>query len=179
MAVLQSIRNLFVPLTSSEPEIVIPAPLTNYSIKPLTPDDLGRVLRLNLRCFRNGENYSKQTFNYLLTQPDALSYMSVTPKGELVGFIFLMMNPNGSAHITTVGVAPEHRRRGIAHALLSHVEERLRAKEVSTIVLEVRVSNVEAQSLYRSAGYTTVKRIARYYHNGEDCFLMMKALLPD
>ena len=176
MAVLQTIRNFFVPLEPTEPEIVVPAPLTEYTIHPLTDKHLGEVLRLNVRCFRNGENYTKHTFNYLLGEPRNLSYRIVTASGEMVGFIFVIVNEDGSAHLTTIGVAPEHRRRGLAMDLLSHVEEALRIRNVRTVVLEVRVSNTSAQSLYRDAGYTVVQRLAKYYSNGEDCFLMLKSL---
>ena len=176
MAVLQTIRNFFVPLESTEPEIVVPAPQTEYTIHPLTDKNLGEVLRLNVRCFRNGENYTKHTFNYLLGEPRNLSYRIVTTSGEMVGFIFVIVNEDGSAHLTTIGVAPEHRRRGLAMDLLSHVEEALRIRSVRTIVLEVRVSNTAAQSLYRDAGWTVVQRLAKYYSNGEDCFLMLKSL---
>ena len=176
MAVLQTIRNFFVPLESTEPEIVVPAPLTEYTIHPLTDKHLGEVLRLNVRCFRNGENYTKHTFNYLLGEPRNLSYRIVTASGEMVGFIFVIVNEDGSAHLTTIGVAPEHRRRGLAMDLLSHTEEALRVRSIRTIVLEVRVSNTSAQSLYRDAGWTVVQRLAKYYSNGEDCFLMLKSL---
>ena len=44
-------------------------------------------------------------------------------------------------------------------------------------MLEVRVGNVPAQRLYRSLGYNVVQRIANYYSNGEDCFLMIKSLV--
>jgi len=86
-------------------------------------------------------------------------------------------NRQGLYGVTTVGVAPEHRRRGIATRLLAHIEDALRAKEVGTIMLEVRVGNIEAQQLYRHLGYFVVQRISRYYNNGEDCFLMMKAII--
>ena len=52
MAVLESIRKLFVPDLDREQETVIPAPPTEYSIQPLTTDNLKEVLRLNIRCFR-------------------------------------------------------------------------------------------------------------------------------
>jgi ribosomal-protein-alanine N-acetyltransferase len=177
MAVLQTIRNLFVPLEPSVAEVVVPAPSTTYSIHPLTNKNLSEVLRLNVRCFRNGENYTKHTFNYLLGEPRNLSYRIVTATGEMAGFVFVLVNQDGSAHLTTIGVAPEHRRRQLAKRLLSHVEHALRTRGTSTVALEVRVSNTTAQSLYRDAGYTVVQRLAKYYNNGEDCYLMMKSLL--
>lgn len=176
MAVLQTIRNFFVPVPVGEPEIVRPAAATTYSIHPLTEKHLNEVLRLNVRCFRNGENYTKHTFSYLLNEPRNLSYRVVTAAGEMVGFVFVLVNEDGSGHLTTIGVAPEHRRRDLAKRMLMHVEEALRARNVLTIVLEVRVSNTTAQKLYRTAGYSVVQRLAKYYNNGEDCFLMIKSL---
>ncbi|MCD9186501.1 MAG: ribosomal protein S18-alanine N-acetyltransferase [Pyrinomonadaceae bacterium] len=177
MAFLQTIRNLF---ASSQPieenEIIVPAPPTVYEVRPLTEKQLKEVMRLNLRCFRNGENYTKHTFNYLLSDSRTLSYRVVTPENEMVGFVFVMMDNNGAGHITTIGVAPEHRRRGLAERLLTHSEEALRKRQLNTVMLEVRVSNIAAQSLYRGLGYSAVQRIGKYYNNGEDCFLMMKSL---
>ena len=176
MAVLQTIRNFFVPPVTGEVEVIVEAPQTTYEVRPLTNHQLNEVLRLNVRCFRNGENYTKHTFNYLLGEPRNLSYRIVTAAGEMVGFVFVIVNEDGSAHLTTIGVAPEHRRRRLAQRLLTHVEEALRNRNVLTVVLEVRVSNTSAQKLYLAAGYTTVQRLANYYHNGEDCYLMMKSL---
>lgn len=177
MAVLETIRNLFVPAFTAEPEIIVPAPLCEYSIRPLTLDHLQEALRLNIRCFRNGDNYTKHTFDYLLNEPRTLSYRMVTPSGEMVGFVFVMVNENNAAHLTTIGVAPEHRRRRVAVKLLEHVESSLRGRDITTMMLEVRVSNTTAQDLYHRCGYIVVQRIGKYYNNGEDCFLMMKALL--
>jgi ribosomal-protein-alanine N-acetyltransferase len=177
MAVLQTIKKLFIPTPEPVAAPNVPAPRTVYDIKRLSLKDIDRLLRLNLRCFKQGENYTRHTFNYLLTQPQSLGLAAETPSGELAGFVLLMNNSDGAAHITTVGVAPEHRRRGIAWRLIDEIEELLRKKSVSTIVLEVRVSNTAAQDLYSKAGYTVVKRMIRYYHNGEDGFLMMKSLI--
>ena len=179
MAVLATIRNLFAasPAAPAETEERIEAaPPPTYTIRPLTEKRLKEVLKLNLRCFRNGENYTKYTFAYLFNEPRALSYQAVTDDASMVAYMFVIMQDDGTAHLTTIGVAPEHRRRGIAVMLLRHLESVLRAKGISTIVLEVRVKNVPAQLLYVRDGYTTVKRIANYYSDGEDCFMMVKSL---
>lgn len=176
MAVLETIKNFFIPAGFAEPEVIVPAPPCEYEIRPLTLEQLPEVLKLNIRCFRNGDNYTKYTFEYLLNEPKTLSYRVVTPQDELVGFAFVMVNESNAAHLTTIGVAPEHRQRNLAARLLSHIEDALRKREVGTIMLEVRVGNTIAQDLYRRADYTVVQRIAKYYNNGEDCFLMMKSL---
>lgn len=176
MAVLETIRNFFVPTVEVEPEFIVPAPATEYRIRPLTTEHLPEVLRLNIRCFRNGDNYTKHTFEYLLSEPRTLSFRTVTPTDEMVGFAFVMVNENDAAHLTTIGVAPEHRNRGIARGLLEQIDSSLKARKIGTLMLEVRVGNTLAQQLYRRHGYTTVQRINRYYNNGEDCFLMMKPI---
>jgi [ribosomal protein S18]-alanine N-acetyltransferase len=177
MAVLASIRKFFVPPPLDlGPEEIIPALPTTYSIHPLTSDHLNELLRLNMRCFRKGDNYNKYTFVYLFNEPRSLSYRMVAENGELVAFAFIMANENGSAHITTLGVAPEHRRRGVAARLLDHIERSVRNRDIGTLVLEVRVGNIAAQELYRRFGFHVVQRVAKYYNNGEDCFLMMKAI---
>lgn len=177
MAVLDRLFNFFIPAQEAEPEIIVPAPPTVYDIRPLTDKHLKEVLKLNLRCFNAGENYTKFTFSYLLNEPNSLSYRAVTPSGQMVGFVFVMTDSkDGTGHITTIGIAPEHRRRGLANKLLIHAEEALRKRRVGLVMLEVRVGNRAAQNLYRSFGYAVVQRLNHYYNNGEDGFLMVKSL---
>lgn len=154
----------------------IPAPETEYEITLLTDRHKDEVLSLNGRCFSEGESYTRHTFDFLLSDPNTISYQVITSGGQMVAFVFLMMARDGSAHITTIGVAPEHRRRGLAGRLLQHSERALRMRGISTLVLEVRVSNINAQHLYRKYGYTVTQRLESYYNNGEDGFMMMKSL---
>jgi ribosomal-protein-alanine N-acetyltransferase len=177
MAFLDSIRGIFGPVRVARHDDATSAPQTTYTVRPLTERQSKEVLRLNLRCFRNGENYTKYTFAYLFNEPRSISYQIATANGEMAAFAFVLLNPDGAAHLTTIGVAPEHRRRGLAARLLNHLDEVLRIKGVSTIVLELRVSNLEAKRLYIDAGYSLVNRLKNYYSDGEDCFLMVKSLV--
>ena len=177
MAVLQKIRAFFVPATADEPESIKPAlAATDYEIRPLTDKHLTQVLLLNQRCFKKGENYSKYTFSFLLSEPNTLSYRIVTAAEEVVGFIFITVTDDHTGHITTIGISPEHRRRGLAQKLLVYAEEALRKRNVYTIFLEVRTDNLAAQALYRRFDYAIVQRLPKYYNNGEDGFLMVKSL---
>ncbi len=178
MAVLERLFNFFIPAQDAESEIIVPAPPTVYETRPLTDKQLNEVLKLNLRCFKAGENYTRHTFSYLLGEPNSLSYRIVTPNGQMAAFIFVMTNhKDGTGHITTIGVAPEHRRRGLANKLLSHAEEALRKRGIGVVMLEVRAGNRAAQNLYRAFDYAVVQRLPKYYNNGEDGFLMVKSLI--
>ena len=147
-----------------------------YDIRPLTHSQLDECWRLDQRCFIDGEAYSRDTFEYLLNAPEAVAYRAVTPDGSMVGFIVGLVEPDHTGHITTLGVAPEHRRRRIAEAMLLKVEEAFRRRGLRTARLEVRSVNGGAQQLYRNLGYAVTQRLPRYYSNGGDGLLMVKPL---
>jgi ribosomal-protein-alanine N-acetyltransferase len=142
----------------------------------MTEGNLKEVLLLNLRCFKRGEDYTTHTFQYLLTAPNILGYRIVTPSDKMIGFIFISANNGSVGHITTIGIAPEHRKRGLARELLNHIENALRKREFEAVVLEVRVSNFAAQNLYSKYGYVIIQKIIGYYSNNEDAYLMSKTL---
>ena len=174
MAVLERIRSIFRPLP--EPEIVIPAPQMSYGIRPLTTKQLEEVVKLNRRCFLKDESYSRNTFSYLLKNSNTLAYQVVTPTELIIGFIVVTVGEDRVAHITTIGVAPEHRKRGIAKKLLIFTEKSLLKRGIGTIRLEVRVSNIAAQELYQNLDYFITQRFESYYNNNEDGFIMVKSL---
>jgi ribosomal-protein-alanine N-acetyltransferase len=94
----------------------------------------------------------------------------------MVGFIVGLVEPDHTGHVTTLGVAPEHRRRGIARRMLGKVEDGFRRRNVRVVRLEVRSVNAGAQQLYRDLGYVVMQRLPRYYSNGGDGLLMIKSL---
>jgi ribosomal-protein-alanine N-acetyltransferase len=177
MAVLKKIREIW--RGDEESQVVIPAPPTSYQIAPLTVRYLDEVCRLNRRCFPLGDSYTRHTFNFLLSEPNGLATCALTPDEKIVAFIVTMVNSDGAGHITTLGVAPEHRRRGLAQKLLARAEEALIKRNINLVRLEVRVSNTAAQKLYKDLGYAAVQRLSHYYINGDDGFLMVKSLLPE
>jgi ribosomal protein S18 acetylase RimI-like enzyme len=147
-----------------------------YDVRPLTVTQLDECWRLDQRCFVDGEAYSRDTFEYLLTAPESVSYRAVTPGGVMVGFIIGLVEPDHTGHVTTVGVAPEHRRRRIAQRLMEKAEDGFRRRDVRIVRLEVRSINTGAQQLYQNLGYTVTQRLPRYYSNGGDGLLMIKPL---
>lgn len=184
MAVLKKIRERWWGVESPvKVELVDPLPPANwdeepseYDVRLMTAAHLDEVWRLDQRCFVDGEAYSRETFEFLLTSPESLSYRAVLPGGGMIGFIVGVMEPDHTGHITTVGVAPEHRRRGIGNRMLAKMESSFARRGARIVRLEVRSVNTAAQKLYRVAGYTVTQRLTRYYANGGDGLLMVKSL---
>ncbi|HEX8194605.1 MAG TPA: GNAT family N-acetyltransferase [Pyrinomonadaceae bacterium] len=191
MAVLDRLRGFWQTFmferTSPEQEFPFLAPLPpdslakfsgDYHIRALTIKHLDELDALDRRCFINGDSYTRGTLEFLLKEPNSLAYCVVLPKnGQMIAFIIAMHEPDGTGHITTIGVAPEHRRRGLAFLLLEHAENAFRLRNVRTMRLEVRTNNFGAQQLYARAGYTVAQRMNQYYANGGDGFLMIKSLV--
>jgi ribosomal protein S18 acetylase RimI-like enzyme len=183
MAVLKKIRSRWwspsQPLSDYPLPIVTgPSPASNlkYDVRPLTVSQLDECWRLDQRCFVDGEAYSRDTFEYLLTAPECVAYRVVTAGGSMVGFVIGLIEPDHTGHITTVGVAPDHRRRNLAKRLMLKVEEGFRRRDIRLVRLEVRSVNSSAQQLYLSLGYTITQRLPKYYSNGGDGLLMVKSL---
>ena len=183
MAVLKKIRSRWWSQSDAEDEFslsrderIAPAPGSRYDLRPLTISQLDECWRLDQRCFIDGEAYSRETFEYLLTAPESVSYRIVTPGGIMVGFVIGLVEPDHTGHVTTVGVAPEHRRRSLAKRLMAQVEDGFRRRNVRLVRLEVRVLNVAAQKLYQNLGYTITQKLPKYYSNGGDGLLMVKSL---
>jgi ribosomal-protein-alanine N-acetyltransferase len=150
---------------------------SRYDVRPLTTAQLDECWRLDQQCFVDGEAYSRETFEYLLTSPESVSYRAVTNDGMMVGFIVGIVEPDATGHITTLGVAPEYRRRGIANRMLLKVEEGFRRRGVRIARLEVRSVNTGAQELYAKLGFSVTQRLPRYYSNGGDGLLMVKSII--
>src|SRR6266852_3369424 len=147
MAVLKKIRSRWWSQSdlqydsAKEEQSVSPSIGLRYDIRPLSISQLDECWRLDQRCFVDGEAYGRDTFEYLLTAPEAIAYRVVTKNGSMVGFVIGLIEPDHTGHITTVGVAPDHRRRHLAKRLMSEVEAGFRRRSVRLVRLEVRSLN--------------------------------------
>lgn len=148
----------------------------DYVIRPMTSEQIDECWRLDMRCFVDGEAYSRETFEYLLSTPEAISYCAASDHNQMIGFIIGLVEPDRTGHITTVAVAPEDRRRGIAERLMRRAEMALRARGVITMRLEVRDTNTAGVKLYHKLGFTVIHRLVAYYSNGGAGLLMVKSL---
>ena len=77
------------------------------------------------------------------------------------------------AHITNVAVRERYRHQGIGELLLISIIDLAMELKARIITLEVRASNIAAQSLYRKYGFSQVGLRRGYYSdNREDGVLM-------
>lgn len=97
----------------------------------------------------------------------------------IIGFAG-MWNLYDEAHVTTIGVLPETRGKGLGELLFMALMDESIRRRVSWVTLEVRISNHSAQALYRKYGFTIQGRRPRYYSdNNEDAYIMWSGSLKD
>ena len=149
-----------------------------WTVEPLTSRvDIDAVIAIEEASFT-----SPWTREMYLAELDnagvSFFYLAKTPLGEIVGFCSFWRVVD-ELHLNNLAVAPEHRRAGVATALLLRVlgdGARLGAVRAT---LEVRNSNTAAQQLYERFGFTVAGVRRGYYSNPpEDALVLWKERLP-
>lgn len=109
-------------------------------------------------------------------QPDSHVFLTAETDGAVVGYAG-MLYVLDEGYISNVAVRPDHRRRGIAEALLAALEARGRALMLSFLTLEVREGNAAAIALYEKRGYRIAGRRKNYYEKPTEDALIMTLTL--
>ncbi len=144
----------------------------NYDIVDASWRDLGGVRQVEAECF-GSDAWPLLDILAVLTLPGVVRFKA-TVGPEIVGFAAgEIRGGERMGWITTIGVVPAYRRRGIAAGLLSKSELKLATPRVR---LCVRQSNLEALFLYWKFGYHQVDVWKHYYRGGEDALVMEKEL---
>ncbi len=142
-------------------------------LRPMTLDDLAQVQSIDKTIFN--DPWPKDAFKYELTQNQRsicwVAEVEIDPK-KIIGFVVIWLILD-EAHIGTFAIIPEYRGMGIGRRLLATALLDSTKRGASKALLEVRVSNLQAQQLYYGLGFETVGLRAGYYpDNHEDAFLM-------
>ncbi len=98
--------------------------------------------------------------------------------GRLAGYLITSRYVD-AWHVMNIAVAAEHRRRGVATALLRRLFELTSDRGRRGYTLEVRVSNAHAIRLYERLGFRPrgIRR-AYYTDNREDALIMWRDPVP-
>ncbi len=159
-----------------------------YIVEPMRLRDVEEVMSIENHTFSlpwsaRAYRYELQhnTFSYyfvarqaeVIKQPTLLTrlHRSLAPS-PIVGYSgFWLMGDE--AHVSTLAVKPGWRGRGLGELLLVTMLDRAVELGATTATLEVRVSNLVAQSLYRKYGFQKAGVRHRYYsNNSEDALIM-------
>lgn len=132
-------------------------------------DDVEYVAELDRICFPTPWSVSA----YITETHNPAGFYIVAREDErIVGFAgeWLVMD---EAHITTIGVDPEYRRRKIGERMLVRLLDEAIMRGARRVSLEVRRYNHAAQTLYRKYMFEEMAIRKGYYSNNNEDALVM------
>ena len=140
-------------------------------IQKMESQHVAQIAQLEKICF--SDPWSENSIASELE--NKLSYWLVALEGETVAGYIGSQTVMGETDMMNVAVHPDHRRKGIAEALVNGLVSDLKDQGSHCLTLEVRASNSPAQKLYEKLGFTLVGKRPRYYRNPrEDAYILRK-----
>lgn len=121
------------------------------------------------------ERYDPSIFTQLVPfWPDGL--LVIEDMGRVVAFVFGVMSGVQHARVLMLAVECNYRGAGLGTLLTQEFFRECGKKGVRQVSLEVRASNFAAQRFYQRLGFFTVRRVPKYYSDGEDGILFLRYL---
>lgn len=144
--------------------------MDEYKFRMMTIDDIPDIMEIERASFSLPWTYEAY-YNELIMNEFAM-YIVLEYHGQIIGFCGSWVIID-EAHITNIAIDPNFRGKKLGEALLRQVMIVVMQKGAKTMTLEVRVSNIVAQNLYRKLGFQNGGIRKRYYtDNYEDALVM-------
>jgi ribosomal-protein-alanine N-acetyltransferase len=139
-------------------------------ISSLNPEDLAQAWAIEQRS--HAFPWSEKTF--ASNQGERYLNFRLNVDDEMAAFAITQVVLD-EATLFNIAVDPAWQRRGLGRQLLTHLIGKLEQRDVLTLWLEVRASNVAAIALYESLGFNEVTVRRNYYpttDGREDAIIM-------
>lgn len=161
---LASIVTSGVGLTDMENSDEAEADQASVRITCFQPQHIDGVCMIESSSFPNPFSRS---FLMELSRKCPDTFLVAEKESQILGYV-VAETYHGQAHILSIAVREDWRRRHLGSRLMYRLFEILKSKEVKDVVLEVRRSNIAARAFYESLGLKVAGNIRGYYEDGED-----------
>ena len=143
-------------------------------IREFVPGDTAAVRMVVERSL--GENYSPSLY---MTVHNLWPQGFLVLEGEdgVIGFVASVASTPKVARVLMLAVDPGHRNMSGGSMLMDALCSNCIARDLDTVVLEVRKSNAKAKLFYERLGFAVTGEIECFYTNGEDAYKMSRSLL--
>jgi len=145
--------------------------MQEITIRTVSREDLERVYDIEKESFKDPYPLAFISFLY---DTDQKTFLVAEKDGTVVGYIIASAE-NNKGHIISIAIHPSERRKEIGRALMGEILKILKEIGVTTVILEVRKSNIEAQKLYEFLGFKYSHDLDKYYCD-EDALVYFKTL---
>ena len=143
---------------------------TKQTICQMTADHVAQVAQIERLCFR--DPWSENSVAGELTNKLA-HWIVLEEDGRVLGYVGTQTVMD-ETDMMNIAVHPDHRRKGIADALMAALISDLERMGSHSLTLEVRVSNEPARKLYERWGFAEVGRRKNYYRNPREDALILR-----
>ena len=147
----------------------------NFFLRDANAADLDAICAIDANSFK--QPWARASFQS--AQGDAARSVFLVLQSEEICAFGLAWSVGEEAEIATLAVAPGARGNGLGETILRALLERLAARAVREVFLEVRPSNEQARKLYRKLGFIPVGERANYYADGESALVLKKTMETD
>lgn len=138
-----------------------------------TERDAEDIIGIQEACYDGKAPWGRIAVNSELRNKVSSFFLMCHHGGRAIAFIGLSKR-HESLHVTNIATLPEYQKQGIASFLIKNAIDLSQKLNKRRVTLEVRISNVTAQSLYRTLGFDDGPIKRNYYHNnGEDALDMI------
>ena len=150
--------------------IKVKLPFPEIKIDCMQESDLPAIMEIERSSFSCP--WEEATFREGLRQGNRHVYFLVTRHHQNpIAFVNFWVVED-EAHIANFAVSPDYRNRGVGKYLFAKSLAHIRELGGDCVSLEVRVSNITAQHLYRQFGFRIVSIRRNYYmDNREDAYV--------
>ncbi len=139
-------------------------------LRRMTLEDIPAVHEIDLLSF--SLPWPERSFRFELSDNPAARGWVAEVEGRIAAMLLLWFIVD-EAHIATIATHPDFRRQGIGEQILVHALREAFTEGARRAFLEVRASNLAAQSMYKKYGFIVDGLRPKYYRdNNEDAILM-------
>lgn len=141
--------------------------LSGTVIRDFTPGDEKKIAEIEKECFSLpwSETAILDSYN------NNVKFFVAEKMSEIVGYCGLQLTED-IGFVTNIAVLPKFRHQGIGRALTKELLNFLYETNLSSVSLEVRVSNKNAISIYEKLGFKKIGVRKNFYSNPkEDAFI--------
>ena len=132
---------------------------TSISFNKFTSVEIPSVLSIEEQ--NSDDPWSKSLFTTSIENSNNICYC-LSLNDKTIGYLIAMLALD-SADILNIGIEPDFKRQGHGTALLNHLIEELRKRDIGEILLEVRVGNKSAIQFYKKQGFEEISVRKNYY----------------
>ena len=150
-----------------------------FRIRHGTEADLDALVALDVLCFDERFRFSRAAMHRFTAGSNKVTLVAEDDRtGALAGFLIVTLHRKYYVgYVTTLDVAPEFRRRGLAAELMTEAEALAAADPVRWMELHVSVENAPARGLYEKLGYRVITQADDFYGRGLPALCLRKQLV--